>query len=318
MQRLNGWRLWLLFSLVTIFAAVLIVSLMDLLLLGRITADYLLTGLVTAGIVAPASLFLMSTLLREIARHQQQHLSYSVESAEARLRVAMDSSDEGILMVGADGRVLSANKRFFELWGVPPEVASAGQDDLLLKYVLDQLSDPDGFLAGVQQLYGSDAQASDTLYFNDGRVFERYTRALSLGDELGRIWCFRDVSVQTHTREALAEREEQYRAIVNQAGDGIDLVDAETLCFLEVNEAACRMLGYRRDELSGRSLATTQVWLDETALRVQVAEIVRGGIQGVDRGLLEAARALGLSARQRFTHITAPIAIRLSLPVAAS
>lgn len=44
------------------------------------------------------------------------------------------------------------------------------------------------------------------------------------------------------------------------------------------------------------------------------AEILRGGIQGVDRGLLEAGSALGLSLRQRFTHITAPIALRLSLP----
>ena len=44
------------------------------------------------------------------------------------------------------------------------------------------------------------------------------------------------------------------------------------------------------------------------------AEILRGGIQGVDRGLLEAGSALGLSVRHRFTHITAPIALRLSLP----
>ena len=44
------------------------------------------------------------------------------------------------------------------------------------------------------------------------------------------------------------------------------------------------------------------------------AEILRGGIQGVDRGLLEAGSALGLSKRHRFTHITVPIALRLSLP----
>lgn len=44
------------------------------------------------------------------------------------------------------------------------------------------------------------------------------------------------------------------------------------------------------------------------------AEILRGGIQGVDRGLHEAGRALGLKAHQRFLHVTAPIAIRLSLP----
>lgn len=44
------------------------------------------------------------------------------------------------------------------------------------------------------------------------------------------------------------------------------------------------------------------------------AEIFRGGIQGVDRGLHEAGWALGLSRRQRFMHVTAPLALRLSLP----
>jgi polar amino acid transport system permease protein len=45
-----------------------------------------------------------------------------------------------------------------------------------------------------------------------------------------------------------------------------------------------------------------------------VSEIFRGGVLGVDRGLTEAGAALGLSARQRFIYITAPIAIRLCLP----
>lgn len=44
------------------------------------------------------------------------------------------------------------------------------------------------------------------------------------------------------------------------------------------------------------------------------AEILRGGIQGVDHGLHEAGRALGLTPRQRFVHVTAPIAVRLALP----
>ena len=45
-----------------------------------------------------------------------------------------------------------------------------------------------------------------------------------------------------------------------------------------------------------------------------VSEILRGGVLGVDRGLKEAAAALGLSIRHRFTYITAPIAIRLCPP----
>ncbi len=45
-----------------------------------------------------------------------------------------------------------------------------------------------------------------------------------------------------------------------------------------------------------------------------VSEILRGGVLGVDRGLHEAGKALGLKAHQRFIYITSPIAIRLAIP----
>lgn len=45
-----------------------------------------------------------------------------------------------------------------------------------------------------------------------------------------------------------------------------------------------------------------------------VSEILRGGVLGVDRGLIEAGKALGLSRLHRVTRITAPLAVRLALP----
>lgn len=45
-----------------------------------------------------------------------------------------------------------------------------------------------------------------------------------------------------------------------------------------------------------------------------VSEILRGGVLGVDRGILEAGSALGLSVRQKFIYLTTPIAARLALP----
>ncbi|SDY03153.1 PAS domain S-box-containing protein [Allochromatium warmingii] len=71
-------------------------------------------------------------------------------------------------------------------------------------------------------------------------------------------------------REALRERDELYRLIFNQAGDAIELVDAETLHFIEVNDTACRLLGYTREELVGRSLMEIQVDLDETTIRANL------------------------------------------------
>jgi octopine/nopaline transport system permease protein len=45
-----------------------------------------------------------------------------------------------------------------------------------------------------------------------------------------------------------------------------------------------------------------------------VSEILRGGVLGVSKGLLEAGSALGMSAYHKFVYITAPIATRLALP----
>ncbi len=63
LERQPGWRLWLGFSLACLVAVEVIVSLMDLLLNGAVTWDYLLTGLVAAGLVAPVSLAGLTYLL---------------------------------------------------------------------------------------------------------------------------------------------------------------------------------------------------------------------------------------------------------------
>ncbi|HHV41824.1 MAG TPA: amino acid ABC transporter permease [Clostridiaceae bacterium] len=45
-----------------------------------------------------------------------------------------------------------------------------------------------------------------------------------------------------------------------------------------------------------------------------VAEILRGGLDAIDKGQSEAARSLGLSSRQTMQHIVIPQAIRVILP----
>ena len=77
-------------------------------------------------------------------------------------------------------------------------------------------------------------------------------------------------------REALRERDELYRLIFNQAGDAIELVDAETLHFIEINDTACRLLGYAREELIGQSLMTIQVDLDESTIRANLQGLMLG------------------------------------------
>ncbi|MDQ9748624.1 ABC transporter permease subunit, partial [Acinetobacter baumannii] len=45
-----------------------------------------------------------------------------------------------------------------------------------------------------------------------------------------------------------------------------------------------------------------------------VAEIFRAGIQGVDKGQLEAARSLGMSHKEAMRHVILPQAFKLVIP----
>jgi PAS domain S-box-containing protein len=276
-RRLGTRRLSALVAVAVVLATLAIVSLMSLILNGRVSGDYLLTGLVAAGLVGPTAIFALVRTFRVFEARHLRDLADAEASASAQLAAALDASDEGILIVSRDGRVLSANRRFRELWRMPEAIASTGEDDLLLAHVLEQLVDPESFLAKVHSIYGGDAEVRDVLHFRDGRVFARYTHSLDVGGVPCRIWCFKDITEQSRTQAALQEREELYRTIVAQAGDGIDLVDAESLRFVEVNDAACRMLGYTRDELIGASLTSVQANVDEVALR---AEILKLQLQG--------------------------------------
>jgi len=127
----------------------------------------------------------------ESLRHQEDAL----RRKEQVLHATLDSADDGILAVGDDGKVIFANRAFAKMWRIPPDLMDAADDNELLKFVLDQLGNPEAFLTKVRELYASYRTSNDTLIFKDGRVFQRTSQPLVVNDVLcGRVWTFRDKS----------------------------------------------------------------------------------------------------------------------------
>jgi len=119
----------------------------------------------------------------------------ALKESRGLLRAILESTSDGILVVNNKGEVTHTNARFAELWKIPFELIRSQDDEKLIGFVLEQLVDPEAFLAKVKILYNSSEKDTDQLHFKDGRVFERHSYPLLRNDEIaGRVWNFRDIT----------------------------------------------------------------------------------------------------------------------------
>jgi PAS domain S-box-containing protein len=138
---------------------------------------------------------------------------HELERTISLLRATLDSTTDGILVVDAEGKIVTFNERFVKMWGIPQEVIDSRDDDLALSVAIQQLCDPDEFLSKVRELYDQpEVESFDVLHFLDGRIFERHSLPQRLqGECIGRVWSFRDVTARRRAEEALGVSEQQLR-----------------------------------------------------------------------------------------------------------
>jgi len=138
------------------------------------------------------------------------------------LETQKETSIDGILVVDEQGKVISHNKRFAQIWSIPDELLAAKDDDQLLAFVLSQLQNADEFINKVRYLYDQKKEKSrDEILFKDGRVIDRYSAPLIFpnGNYFGRIWFFRDITHRKRMEEQLVRQEKL--AVLGQLAGGV-------------------------------------------------------------------------------------------------
>ncbi len=198
----------------------------------------------------------LKTLAEEktAALQESQERFLQLQRSEQLYRSVIESTQDGILVVGQNSQVLSVNTRFTEMWQIPAEVIATSQDTAILHAILDQLENPELFQHRIERLYQTEELDHETIKFKDGRIFDRYSAPLSAHTAIiGRVWIFTDVTKRHLAEMALRIQAEELRLFYDLPFIGMAITSPESKKWLVVNQHLCQMLGYTREELLERS-----------------------------------------------------------------
>lgn len=173
----------------------------------------------------------------EHAQAEQRKKAQELEEAYERMRFQAtllkrqsEASPDGILVVSPEGKILSFNQRFLEMWGIPDDIISSGSDDKTLEFVRDTLADPEEFLERVRYLYEHpEEESQEEIQLKDGRVFDRHSAPIQAvgGHQYGRVWYFRDVTKDKEAEQELREAYDRLKELSTMKTNFINTVAHE-------------------------------------------------------------------------------------------
>jgi len=166
--------------------------------------------------------FLMQNLLVD-----RQRLQLKEKRQKAIMVAAFEYSDDGILVVDAEGQILDQNPRFLELWGLTTSDIEADGHLLPLPGMLDAVADPQGFMATSRQANAHpEKPVFQSFRLKNGRHMERFSKPLWMDRQaIGRIWFYKDMTENVEERKSIQQEKNLLaaeNAALSELGAGIN------------------------------------------------------------------------------------------------
>ncbi len=145
--------------------------------------------------------------------------------------------------------------------------------------------------------------AADEVKYEDERVKGAFRiRAFSLSGSRLAV-SFEDVTARKQAERALKESEERHRTVIATSPEGFWLLDREGR-FLDVNDAACRLLGYSRDEFLTLSVMDLEAEETPEETRARIEKIMAAGEDRFEtRHRTRDGHMLDVEVRTRYTEL---------------
>ena len=212
---------------------------------------------------------------------ENNELIKKLNESEEKYRELVENVNGIITKYDKDGNILSMNEyglKFFgytaeELIGknfigtVTPTIESTGKN---LSFLLsDIFSDIERYATHINENIKKNGERVWVYWANNSIVDEggNYTGILSVGT---------DITDRKKAEEALIKSEEKFRSYVENAPEGIFISD-EKGNYVDVNDAACKVTGYSREELLKMNLIELIPDEDKGKAAKSFAEVVESG-----------------------------------------
>lgn len=126
----------------------------------------------------------------------QRSAEEQLENRMSELRATLESTGDDILVLNTAGEVRHYNRRFAELWNVPPNMLDKHDDPALLAHMRACVKDEAAYQERLHTIAADpEMECSDVLLLRSGRMLERVTLPqTSRSRVVGRVYSFRDLT----------------------------------------------------------------------------------------------------------------------------
>lgn len=129
-------------------------------------------------------------------KKQVEDRTLSLQKSLSLVKATLESSNNGILVINNDKKIVDYNKKFVNMWRVPAEILEERNESKLREFMKNQVREPEIFCKNLNTLY-EDLEETflNTIKLKDNKIYEYYSQPQKInGKIVGRVFDFRDVT----------------------------------------------------------------------------------------------------------------------------